>query len=229
MARFAAVTFDCYGTLIDWESGILSAVGPLLRRHGRTVPDEEILAAYAEIEPQAQRGEWIPYREVLARVVDGFATRYSFVAAPADRSVIADSLPSWHPFADTVAALKDLQRTLRLGIISNVDDDLFAGTARHLGVPFDWVVTAQQTRAYKPSPLMFEKAFATIGLPRDAILHAAQSLFHDIVPAKHLGMTAVWIDRRGMRSGHGATPPAQARPDATFPDLREFARAAPSL
>ena len=114
----------------------------------------------------------------------------------------------------------------RLGVLTNCDDDLFAASNRRLGVEFDWVVTAQQAGGYKPRVANFELLFERLGLPRERILHVAQSLFHDHVPAKALGMTTVWIDRRSGRPGSGATPPADARPDATFPDMASFAAAA---
>jgi 2-haloalkanoic acid dehalogenase type II len=134
----------------------------------------------------------------------------------------------WPAFPDAPAALARLKTRFTLGVITNCDEDLFAASNRRLSIEFDWVVTAESVGSYKPDPRNFEAAFARIGLPRDRILHVAQSLFHDHAPAKRLGMSTVWIDRRQGRAGSGATPPAEARPDVTFPDMATFAaRAAP--
>ena len=135
-------------------------------------------------------------------------------------------MADWPAFPDSADALAQLATRFRLGVITNCDDDLFAAAAEKLGVAFDPLVTAQQAGAYKPAERPFELAFERLDLPRDRILHVAQSLFHDHVTAKRLGLTTVWIDRRGGRAGTGATPEADARPDATYPDMASFAAAA---
>ena len=138
----------------------------------------------------------------------------------------ADRSGAWPAFPDSAGALARLHERFRLAVITNCDDDLFAASNDRLGVTFDHVVTAQQVGAYKPSERNFEVAFERIGLPRERILHVAQSLFHDHVPAKRLGMTTGWIDRRHGRSGSGATPPAEARPDMVVPSMAAFAELA---
>jgi len=143
-------------------------------------------------------------------------------------AAFADSVGDWPAFPDSAAALARLSSRFRLAVITNCDDDLFARSQARLQVAFDWVITAQQVGSYKPNPRNFEYAFEKIGLPRARILHVAQSLFHDHVPAKKLGMTTVWINRRHDRPGSGATPPAEAAPDLTFPDMATFANAATS-
>jgi len=218
------LTFDCYGTLIDWETGILSALRPVLRRHEVGCGDEDLLRHYGELEPGAERGPFVPYRTVLGRVVEALGRRLGFAPEPDEIGALAASLPRWEPFADTVPALRALGSRYRLGVISNVDDDLFAGSAGRLGVRFDWVVTAQSVGAYKPSPRMFEAALERIGPPAGRVLHVAQSLFHDIAPARALGLPTVWVNRRVGRSGSGATPPADARPDAEVADLDGLVR-----
>jgi len=135
-------------------------------------------------------------------------------------------VPDWPAFPDSADALARLKTRFRLGVITNCDDDLFAGSNARLGVAFDWVVTAQSVGRYKPDPRNFTVAFERLGLPPRRVLHVAQSLFHDHVPAKRLGLSTVWIDRRHDRAGFGATPPADATPDATFPDMASFAEAA---
>jgi 2-haloacid dehalogenase len=213
---FDALTFDCYGTLVDWERGILDALPPEL-------DGERVLEVYAELESELEAGEYLRYREVVARCYDGLAERFGL--PPDGRDAFADSVGDWPPFPDSTAALARLKERFKLGVITNCDDDLFARTNTRLGVAFDWVITAQQVGAYKPSPRGFEEAFSRIDVPRERLLHVAQSLFHDHVTAKRLGLSTVWIDRRGGRAG-GATLPAEAQPDATFPDMASFAEAA---
>jgi 2-haloacid dehalogenase len=215
---FDALTFDCYGTLVDWERGILAALPPEL-------DGERVLEAFAEFESGLESGPYLRYREVLERCYDGLAVRFGFEPDAAQRSAFGDSAGDWPPFPDSHDALARLKQRFRLGVITNCDDDLFARTNARLGVEFDWVITAQQVGAYKPSPRGFEEAFARMDVPRERILHVAQSLFHDHVTAKRLELSTVWIDRRGGRAG-GATLPAEATPDATFPDMASFAEAA---
>ena len=216
-------SFDCYGTLIDWERGILTALRGLLRRQGVPCDDERLLTLYAAFEAEAEAGPYMPYREVLRRVMVRMAAAFSFPLEAADEDCLAASLADWPAFPDTVAALRRLETRYRLAIVSNVDDDLFAGTRPRLGVDFDVVTTAQQVRSYKPATAHFTTALARLGLPPAEVLHVAQSLFHDIPPAKSLGMTTVWVNRRAGRPGFGATPPANARPDLEVPDLRSLA------
>ena len=224
--RFEALTFDCYGTLIDWESGILAGLRRSLASHGIEPPDEELLERYGNAEAALEAGPYLPYREVLPgglrRVCRDYGVEPNDEAAAAFGASVAD----WPAFPDSVAALGRLQTRFRLGVITNCDDALFASSNARLGIEFDWVVTAQSVGSYKPDPHNFTVAFERLGLPRDRILHVAQSLFHDHVPAKRLGLSTVWINRRNDRPGFGATPPAEARPDATFPDMASFAKAA---
>ncbi len=222
-SRFQVLTFDCYGTLINWEAGILGAVRPLLAAHGQQPTDSEILELYSELEPAAQGGEYLRYREVLRAVVQGFGRRLGFAVSPAEADSLPDSLPDWKPFPDTVEALGRLKRRYQLAVVSNIDDDLFAHTAKHLQVSFDHVITAQQCRSYKPSLNNFRTAMARIGVPPDRILHVAQSLFHDVVPARSLGLATVWVNRRNLRAGATATRSADVRPDLEVPDLKTLA------
>src|SRR5262249_53122210 len=148
--RFKAITFDCYGTLIDWESGLLGALRPILHSHGQELSDTQILELYAELEPEAQ-SPYQSYRGVLAEVVRGFGRRLGFAVSDAEADTLAESLKDWQPFPDTRAALKKLKAKHKLAIISNTDDDLFAGTARHLEIEFDDVITAEQAHGYHPS------------------------------------------------------------------------------
>jgi 2-haloacid dehalogenase len=221
-----ALTFDCYGTLIDWETGLTDAFRPVLAAHGVRMDAEDVLARFARHEATAEAGEYLRYTDVLAAGLRGVADELGFTPDADEVATFSRSVEAWPAFADSANALARLKRRFRLGVITNCDDDLFAASNRRLGVEFDWVVTAQQVGAYKPSEANFHVAFERIGLPRDRIVHVAQSLFHDHVPAKRLGLTTVWIDRRHDRPGSGATPPAEASPDARYPDMASFAAAA---
>jgi len=224
--RFEALTFDCYGTLIDWETGILAALRPNLAAHGIEPPDDELLEAFGRAEATAEAGPYRRYRHVLASCLVEISLAYGVSASPGTAAAFGASVADWPAFPDSAAALARLKTRFRLGVITNCDDDLFPASKRRLGVEFDWVVTAQSVGSYKPDRRNFETALARIGLPRDRILHVAQSLFHDHVPAKAMGLSTVWIDRRQGRPGSGATPPANATPDARFPDMASFAGAA---
>ena len=224
--RFEALTFDCYGTLIDWEAGILAGLRGVLGPLGVEPPNEELLEAYARAEAAAEAGPYLRYRDVLGRCLREVGTRYQVTPDDAEVTAFGGSVVDWPAFPDSAAALERLHERFRLGILTNCDDDLFAGSAARLGIDFDWVVTAQQVGSYKPDERNFRAAFERLGLPRERILHVAQSLFHDHAPAKRLGLTTVWIDRRQGRPGSGATPPTTAAPDATFTDMAAFAAAA---
>ena len=177
------ITFDCYGTLIDWENGMLAVLRPLLSRNGSKVSDLQILELYGEIEAELESGPYLPYRQILAKTAQEIGGRLGVKVSAEEGRALAASLMSWKPFADTVPALQSLAKRFRLGIISNVDDDLFAETRKKLSpVGFDFAVTAQQMRSYKPAQRNFEEAMRRSGLGKDQILHAGQSLYHDIAP-----------------------------------------------
>jgi len=224
--RFDALTFDCYGTLIDWEAGIVAGLRPALARRAIETSDDELLEVFAGFEAAAEAGPYARYRDILGRCLREVCARYGFEADDDEVAAFSDSVGEWPAFPDSAAALSLLHDRFRLGVITNCDDDLFARSAARLRTDFDWVVTAQRARGYKPNPHNFEVALVRIGLPRDKILHVAQSLFHDHVPAKKMGFATVWIDRRHGRPGTGATPPADATPDAAFADMASFAAAA---
>jgi 2-haloacid dehalogenase len=223
---FDALTFDCYGTLIDWEAGILAGLRATLDPRGVRPPDDELLERYATAEAALEAGPYRRYRDVLGLALRAVGAGYGVEPTPSQVAAFGGSVGDWPAFPDSAGVLARLGRHFRLGVLTNCDDDLFAASARRLGVEFDWVVTAQQAGGYKPRRANFELLFERVGLPRERILHVAQSLYHDHVPAKALGLSTVWIDRRHGRAGAGATPPAEATPDATFPDMGSFAAAA---
>jgi len=231
-SRFTAISFDCYGTLIDWESGILPALRSVLGSHGQSqsLSDASILELYGEFEAEAESGPYKSYRDVLQSVVRAFADRFHFEASDAEIRSLSESIHAWRPFPDTVAALRELQKRYKLVVISNIDDDLFAETRKHLDVEFDGVITAEQARSYKPSLNNFQMALRTLALSPDRLLHAAQSIYHDVVPARSLGISTVWVNRKSARPGIGAVRGSAAlasekRADLEVPDLASLAAA----
>src|ERR1700685_520191 len=203
-ARFQVLTFDCYGTLIDWETGILSALRPILARHSQTIADPALLELYGELEADAEQGPFHPYREVLRSVVRNLGNRLRFTPTEEEVDALPESLAHWQPFGDTVPALHELRQRYSLGVLSNVDDDLFASTAPKLGLEFDHVITAQQARAYKPSLAIFKLAEQRIGVEPEQWLHIGQSRYHDVTPAQSLGLATVWVNRPSRPAGVGA-------------------------
>lgn len=221
--RFEVLTFDCYGTLIDWETGILSVMHRIHAAHGKQVDDATTLKLYGDFEQLSEQGDFHPYREVLQSVVRRFGAEGGFVPTPEQTQLLPDSLAAWKPWPDTVAALQQLKTRFRLAILSNVDDDLFAATRPQLGVVLDAVVTAQQAQAYKPSLKLFELGLSRVKAPAHRILHVAQSVYHDIVPAQSLGLATVWVNRPSARPGVGAVKPAQAVADLEVSGMAELA------
>jgi 2-haloacid dehalogenase len=225
-SRFTTISFDCYGTLIDWEAGILPVLRALLAQHNCNLSDAAVLELYGEFEANAESEPYRSYREVLQSVVRAFGERLGFQPSPSEMRSLDESVSSWPPFADTVAALQELKKRYKLAIISNIDNNLFAQTRKLLGVEFDAVIAAEQARSYKPSLHNFELALQTLRIPREQLLHAAQSIYHDVVPARALGIATVRVNRKSARPGIGAVRAAEGRPDLEVPDLATFAKLA---
>ena len=217
------LSFDCYGTLIDWESGILGYLQPLLQGKGHAPGRDEILTLYSEFEPREQAGEYRSYRAVLAGVVRDFARELQFAVSDVEAAGLAESIRDWQPFPDTVAGLRRLHSRYKLAILSNIDDELFAHSARKLEVPFDCVVTAQQVGSYKPSLRNFETLLERLGVGREGLLHVAESLYHDVGPAHSLGVATVWVNRRQGRPA-AASKLTEAKADVEVKDIGELAR-----
>jgi 2-haloacid dehalogenase len=222
-SRFELLTFDCYGTLINWEDGILRCMRRILSAHGKNIEDAAILKFYGDFEASAEQGEYRCYRKVLDSVVRQFGEQLGFSPTDQEITSLAESLKDWKPWPDTIKALRELQSRFPLAIISNVDDDLFATTRPQLEVEFTQIVTAQQAQAYKPSLKIFELALGRVGVPAQRILHLGQSLFHDVIPAQSLGLATVWVNRPSARSGVGAVKIAEAHPDLQVHSLAELA------
>lgn len=211
MKKFDVVTFDCYGTLVDWDRGISEAFAAAAKQAGVTVAPRDVLKAYAAIEPVVETEEFRPYREVLATTAARVAAQFSWRLSPHQAGFLAESLPGWSLFPDTNPALTRLSRAgIRLGILSNVDDDLLTATRKHFAVGFDVVVTAQQVRSYKPALAHFQAARSRIGTEA-RWLHAAQSYFHDVAPCKKLGIAVAWVNRKGETAGSAGPPDLESR------------------
>jgi 2-haloacid dehalogenase len=223
--RFELLTFDCYGTLIDWEAGLLPVLRRVLAAHGKDIDDAALLKLYGDFEQRSEQAAFRTYREVLESVVRQFGAELGFTPTPNEVRSLPASLPSWKPWPDTVAALRQLKTRFRLAILSNVDDDLFAGSRPQLEVDFDEVITAQQAQAYKPSLKLFELALSRVKAPAHRVLHVGQSIYHDVIPAQALGLATVWVNRPSARPGVGAVKAAEANPDLTVSSLAELAAA----
>jgi 2-haloacid dehalogenase len=236
LADFDALSFDCYGTLIDWETGIADVLSPWARQRGLNLTGEELLAAYSAHEARAEAGHPADlYPLILARSLRDLGRELGAEVTDEDAQRLGASVPAWPAFPDSPNALQTLAQRYRLIILSNVDRASFAASNRRLGVTFTSILTAEDIGSYKPSPRNFEALLAEVnrlGIEDKRLLHVAQSLFHDHVPAKAFGLPTVWINRRHDRPGWGATPEPSAgvTPDWEFPSMRAFAEAAaPSL
>jgi 2-haloacid dehalogenase/putative hydrolase of the HAD superfamily len=203
--RYDVITFDCYGTLIDWESGIAAAFIEAAAKDGVTLIRNDVLRAYENTERHVEAERYRSYREILGETAVRVAGALGWQCAPERAGFLADSLPSWQPFPDTNPALERLiAGGCRLGLLSNIDDDLLSATREHFTVSFDIIITAQQVRSYKPSHAHFLMARQRIGNTR--WVHAAQSNYHDIVPTNALGIDNAWINRQGQQPLDGGKP-----------------------
>jgi putative hydrolase of the HAD superfamily len=231
LTEFQAMSFDCYGTLIDWEAGLARVLTPWARSARLDLDDEALLAAYSRHEAQAEAAyPEEPYPEILARSMRALGSELGSPVSPEDEQRLARSVPDWPAFADSAAALAALSQRFKLIILSNVDRASFAASNRRLGVQFSAVITAQDVGSYKPSPRNFESLLAEatrLGVEDGTLLHVAQSLFHDHVPARQAGLPTAWINRRKGRPGWGATPAPDAPvvPDWEFSSMAALADA----
>ncbi len=222
--RYQWVSFDCYGTLVDWETGISDAVAGVFARHGVRRSRQEILALFSDSEPKVQAGgEFLDYRRVLHDVMELMAWEVSIRLPSAEADALPESLPRWPVFPDATDALRKMQQRYKLAIISNVDDDLFRQSEEALGVRFSAVITSKQAGSYKPDLNPFYEAQERMGLDDalDRWLHVGESLFHDIGPANLLGVDSVWVNRPDRGGGSRRT---DAVPSLEVPDLAELAR-----
>ncbi|HET8995081.1 MAG TPA: haloacid dehalogenase type II [Acetobacteraceae bacterium] len=230
LTDFRVLSFDCYGTLIDWETGIATALQPLLAQVP-AIPRDAALEAFARHETRLEaEAPATLYRDLLARVHAALALEWRVPPDAGADQRFAASVADWPAFPDSVTALRYLKQHYKLAILSNVDRDSFRGSQARLGVAFDLVCTAQDVGSYKPDPKNFRYLIARLGeqgIAQHEILHVAQSLFHDHAPANALGLASAWIDRRHASGGWGATsaPPAGVHYDFRFTSLEDLAAA----
>lgn len=231
LSDFKVLTFDCYGTLIDWESGMVAALRPLTQRVQHPLTRDEILQAHARHESAQQaRTPGKLYRDLLAIVYKRLAEEWGVVVSHEECVAYGRSVRAWPAFPDSMEALRYLKRFYRLVILSNVDNETFAFSNARLGVDFDAVVTAEDVGAYKPSLTNFHamlERLGSMGITKGDILHTAESLFHDHKPANEMGLASCWIHRRHAEEGFGATMDPGARPQYSFhfTSMADFARA----
>jgi 2-haloacid dehalogenase len=232
LADFDALSFDCYGTLIDWEAGIAAVLRAWAGAHGLGMTDELLLTAYSTHEAQAEADHPADvYPKILARAMRGLGAQLDVPVSDEEAGSLAVSVPDWPAFPDSAEALDRLSRRYKLIILSNVDRASFAGSNKRLGVTFTSILTAEDVGSYKPSARNFAalaREAERLGIAQGRLLHVAQSLYHDHVPAKAAGLPTAWINRRHDRPGWGATPepPADVTPDWTFTSMAAFADAA---
>lgn len=226
LADFKVLSFDCYGTLIDWETGIWNALQPLLRATGHGIARERALADFGAIEPVVEHEHpSLLYRDLLSKVHEALASHWKISSTSVLDTAFGHSIPDWPAFPDTPDALARLKQHFKLVILSNVDRQSFNPTNRRLGVTFDAICTAEDIGSYKPDTRNFEYLLDNVrrlGHGKQDLLHVAQSLFHDIEPTERLGIHRCWINRRGdTGTGSGATKGVARMPvlDFTFPSL----------
>lgn len=229
LSDFQALTFDCYGTLIDWETGLLKALQGLITCAPRRRTREEVLSDYGQHEQEQEHvSPTMTYSQLLAVVYKRLGENWGAPAPWEECVTFAASLKMWEPFSDTVAALRYLKSHYKLYILSNVDNESFSHTARRLGVRFDGVMTAEEIGSYKPSLRNFEYMLGRLrsqGIEKNRILHVAQSLVHDHIPAKELGLASCWINRQHGHIGAVGEVASRARYDFTFGSMGELADA----
>ncbi|MDQ1131143.1 haloacid dehalogenase type II [Microbacterium sp. SORGH_AS_0888] len=230
LTEYTALSFDCYGTLIDWEAGIAAVLGPWARRNDPSISDEAVLVAYAENEAAVEAE--MPtalYPDVLREAFRRTGGELGFTVTDADADALGTSVPDWPAFPDSAEALARLKKHYTLIILSNVDRKSFAGSNARLEVAFDEILTAEDIGSYKPDPANFRALAARVAEigATGKLLHVAQSLFHDHVPAKASGLSTAWINRRHAQPGWGATPDprTEVAPDIEFPSMAAFADA----
>jgi 2-haloacid dehalogenase len=218
---FKVITFDCYGTLIDWETGIFSALQPLVARASHAKTRDQVLENFARHETaQEEETPAMPYSQLLGVVYRRLATEWGIAVRNEEANIFGASVPDWPAFADSAESLRYLKQHFKLVILSNVDRVSFRSSNERLRVEFDAIYTAQDIESYKPNPRNFayllERLRDDFGLESKDVLHTAQSLFHDHAPANRFGLASAWIDRRHASNGWGATLPPLETPKIAF-------------
>ena len=230
--KYRAVTFDCYGTLIDWDAGVTTILASWTVKVGLRLSMDDLLGQFANAQRFHQLTKpFKPYRQVLADAFADIARANGHPADTEDLAAFSRSVGTWPPFSDTVRILRQLKKKYVLGVMSNVDDESFSATHKLLGGLIDEVVTAEQVRSYKPAAPHFEemlKRLAGRGISNKEVLHVAQSRFHDVEPGNRLSLKTIWIDRHSQKRGRGITISSRAKPAYRFESLAEFFEATAS-
>lgn len=228
LADFDAVTFDVYGTLIDWEPTLTEFLVRIARAAGIATPAPELMAVYDRIRARIQiEYPTLLYPEILRRCYDAFCRELNIAPTDADRAAFGRGPETWPAYADSAASLKALQARAKIGALSNIDEASLKGSCRKLDIAFDLVVTAERVRNYKPALPHFTTALSELqamGIPKERVLHVAQSLRADVAPANALGLTCVWVNRQGRQLGLTGAGTAEAKPDMTVGSLEELLR-----
>ena len=214
MPRFSLITFDCYGTLIDWESGMKNALRNLTKRRNISFDIESLPERYIEIELEIEKEGYRKYKEVLGLGVRRLFEEKGIMLSSEEEKIFADSINTWPPFNETTEVLRKIKGKYKLAILSNIDEDLIKHSIKLIGVEFDGVITAEQLKSYKPSHGHWKRMMDVFKIPKENVLHVAASYVHDIVPAKELGFQAVWINRKDEKLK------GSIKPDYEFRDLR---------
>jgi len=214
MPRFSLITFDCYGTLIDWKSGMKNALRNLTKRRNISFDIESLPERYIEIELEIEKEGYRKYKEVLGLGVRRLFEEKGIMLSSEEEKIFADSINTWPPFNETTEVLRKIKEKYKLAILSNIDEDLIKHSIKLIGVEFDGVITAEQVKSYKPSHGHWKRMMDVFKIPKENVLHVAASYVHDIVPAKELGFQAVWINRKDEKLK------GSIKPDYEFRDLR---------
>lgn len=218
MTCFTLLTFDCYGTLIDWELGMKSALKEILTRKGLHSNTDQLIKRYIEIELEIEQETYRKYKEILILGVKKLFAEKNIKLSCSEERVFADTIATWPPFKETKKALKRLKEKYRLAILSNVDNEIIKHSIELIGVEFDGVITAEMVRSYKPSHAHWNKLLELFKpTKKDEVLHVSSSYVHDVVPAKELGFKVAWINRKGEKR------PGKYKPDYEFSNLTALA------
>ncbi|HSE82999.1 MAG TPA: haloacid dehalogenase type II [Thermodesulfobacteriota bacterium] len=214
MSEFSLLTFDCYGTLIDWESGMRDALRGLTNKKNISIDIESSIERYVEIELEIEHGGYRKYKEVLALGVRRLFEEKGIGLTHEEETIFANTIAKWPPFPETTEVLKKLKEKYKLAILSNIDNDIIRHSVNLIGVEFDMVITAEQVKSYKPSHGHWKRMLESFDIPKEQILHVAASYVHDVIPAKELGFTVAWINRKGEKIK------GNIKPEYEFRDLR---------
>jgi len=218
--QFKLISFDCYGTLVDWKRSLTDIMNPFVTRHKLDLSKDQLFDLFLRADQKSISEDYKPYHDVLVSIMDEMGKELNINLMQTERTCLVDRFGDWTAFPDTTDALQELKKRYKLAIISNVDDELFDVTKRCLGVRFDYIITAKQVGSYKPSKNNFIKALEKFGLPSEHVFHVAQSIYHDIVPTNELGWSNVWVNRYNEPE---RTNPAEF-PDLEVPDLASLVR-----